>query len=156
LLNRLLGSDELNESTDSSKLHKLSQNNRSQVLLVAGAVIIIVFAIAISSILQGKPESFSQIVSVGPVWPTDTWQCTSNSDFMLHGVLRGFENAQFAIGVSNIGTQSLYTFSYYGQTESFSLGAEADQTITIARTGTVSGFLTLQTTTGATANCIAV
>jgi hypothetical protein len=150
-----LDSNEEPKSSDS--ITKSSQSNRSQILLVAGAVIIVVFAIAISDIIQGNQGgSFSQIISVGPVWNTDAWQCTSDSDFMVHGVLRGFENAQFAIGVSNIGTQSLYTFSYYGQTESFSLGAQADQTITITRTGTVSGFLTLQTSTGATAKCIAV
>lgn len=149
-----MSSNESSESSDSNKSAKPSSNYRSQILLVAGAVIIIIFAIAIANIVQGDPEgSFSQIVSVGPVWSTDTWQCTSDSDFMLHGVLRGFEAAEFSIGVSNIGTQSLYTFSYYGQTESFSLGAEADQIITITRTGTVSGFLTLQTTTGSTASC---
>lgn len=142
------------ESSDSNKLKNQTSINRSQILLVAGAVIIVIFAIAIANIVQGNPEeSFSQIVSVGPVWTTDTWQCTSDSDFMLHGVLRGFEDAQFAIGVSNIGTQSLYTFSYYGQTESFSLGAEADQVITVTRTGTVSGFLTLQTNTNSDASC---
>jgi hypothetical protein len=152
-----LDSNEVSKSPNSNTTVKPSQNNRNQILLIAGAVIIIVFAIAIANILQGTSEgSFSKIVSVGPVWTTETWQCTSNSDFMVHGVLRGFENAQFAIGVSNIGTQSLYTFSYYGQTESFSVGAEKDQTITITRTGTVSGFLTLQTSTGATANCIAI
>jgi hypothetical protein len=152
-----LSSNESLGSPGSDKSNKSLSNNRSQILLVAGAVIIIIFAIVIASIVQGKPEgSFSKIVSYGPVWNTDTWQCTSNSDFMLHGVLRGFENAEFAIGVTNIGTQSLYTFSYYGQTESFSIGAEAGQTITIARTGTVSGFLTLQTSTGSTASCIQI
>lgn len=147
-----------NESEGTSdKPNKSPSNNRSQILLVVGAVIIIIFAIAIASVVQGKPEgSFSKIVSYGPVWNADTWQCTSNSDFMLHGVLRGFENAQFAIGVTNIGTQSLYTFSYYGQTESFSIGAEAGQVITVARTGTVSGFLTMQTSTGSTSSCTQV
>jgi len=143
-----------NESPESAGSNTSNSNNRSQILLVAGAVIIIIFAIAIASMLQGGPtESFSKIVPFGPVWTTDTWQCKSDSDFMVHGVLRGFENAQFTIGVSNIGSQSLYTFSYYGQTESFSIGAEAGQTITIVRTGTVSGFLTLQTSTGSVASC---
>ena len=151
-----MSSNESSESTGSNT-SKSPPNNRSQILLVAGAVIIIVFAIAIASIVQGGPEAtFSKIVSVGPVWDTNTWQCTSSSDFMVHSVLRGFENAEFAIAVSNIGTQSLYKFSYYGQTETFSIGAEAGQTITITRTGTVSGFLTLQTSTGSTASCIPI
>jgi len=75
---------------------------------------------------------------------------------MIHGVIRGFKDAQFTLQVSNAGTQSLYTFNYQGQTESFSIGADADQTFKITRTGTVSGFLTMQTDTGATASCTQV
>jgi hypothetical protein len=71
-------------------------------------------------------------------------------------MLRGFEGAKFAISVSNIGTQSLYTFLNEGPPIAFTVGAEPNQSITITRTGTVSGFLTLQTNTGAIARCIPI
>lgn len=133
---------------------------KSLLLLGFSAVAVIIFAIVIVALVQNsfspQTASFSQITSYGPVWSTDSWQCTSDSDYMIHGVLRGFENAQFSIQISDIGTQSLYTFGYQGQTESFSIGAKANETFTITRTGTVTGFLTLQTTTGATASCIPV
>jgi len=133
---------------------------KSLLLFGLSAIAVIIFAVVIVATVQNsfspQVQSFSQIISYGPVWSTDSWKCTSDSDFMVHAVIRGFEKAQFAIQISNIGTQSLYTFGYQGQTESFSIGAKANETFTITRTGTVSGFLTLQTNTGATASCIGV
>jgi hypothetical protein len=131
---------------------------KSTLLLGIAGIAAIIFAVVIVAMVQNSypQSSFSKIISVGPVWDTDAWQCTSSSNFLVHGVLRGFADAQFAIDVSNIGSQSLYTYSYYGQTESFTVGAEANQSITITRTGTVSGFLTLQTNTDATANCVPI
>jgi len=130
---------------------------KSLLLFGLSAIAVIIFAIVIVAAVQNSfsppIQSFSQITSYGPVWKTDSWQCTSNSDYMIHGLIRGFKDAQYAIKISNIGTQSFYTFGYQGQSDSFSIGVEAGQTFTITRTGTVSGFLTLQTNTGATANC---
>jgi len=42
------------------------------------------------------------------------------------------------------------------QSTSFTIGAKADKTITITKTGGVSGFLTLQTSSDAIARCISV
>ena len=122
------------------------------------AVAVIIFAIVIVAIVdKSAPQAtFSNIMTVGPVWSTESWQCTSNSDFLIHGMLRGFQNAQFAINISSHGTQSLYTFLNEGPPIAFTVGAEPNQTITITRTGTVSGFLTLQTNTGAAASCIPI
>jgi len=115
-------------------------------------VVIIVFAIAISAALQGESVTFSQIITVGPVWNTDSWVCTSDANFMVYGTLRGLEGSQLSIDVSGIGSQSLFLLET-GQMQPFSIGATADSTITISRTGTVSGFITLQTTSDATASC---
>ena len=52
---------------------------RSDVTLVGAAVIIIVFAIIITATIQSSNEtSFSKILTVGPVWSTNTWLCTSS------------------------------------------------------------------------------
>ena len=123
------------------------------------AVAVIIFAIVIVAIVdKSAPQAtFSNIMTVGPVWaPNVSWQCTSNSDFLIHGMLRGFEGAQFSINIPTHGTQSLYTFLNEGPPIAFTVGAESNQPITITRTGTVSGFLTLQTNTGATASCIPI
>jgi hypothetical protein len=122
------------------------------------AVAVIIFAIVIVAMVENSaPQpTFSKILTVGPVWNNESWQCTSNSDFLVHGMLRGFEGAQFSINIPTHGTQSLYTFLNEGPPIAFTVGAESNQPITITRTGTVSGFLTLQTNTGATASCIPI
>ena len=89
---------------------------------------------------------------VGPVWDGDSWTCVSNSDFMVHGTLRGIGNAQLTISIQDIGTQSLYTFNT-GEMETFSIGSTAGKNVIITRTGTVTGFITLQTAADATASC---
>ena len=134
---------------------------KSIILLGFSAVAVIIFAIVISISYQtqilsenSNPQSFSQIITVGPVWDTDSWTCTSDKDFMVDGILRGLATSEFSINVSDQGTQSLYTFLYDGQPESFSIGSKANQNITIARVGTVTGFLTLQTSSDAKASCI--
>lgn len=136
--------------------------NRSILILGASAVAVIIFTIVISVsyqtqiLLSEKPhtESFSKIITVGPVWNATSWTCTSDKDFIAHGILRGLALSEFSINVSDQGTQSLYTFLYDGQPESFSIGSKANQSITISRVGTVTGFLTLQTSSDATASCI--
>jgi len=126
---------------------------RSDVLLAGGIVLIIVFAIAITAVLQGSPPpAFSQVITVGPVWSGDVWVCTSDANFMVFGSLRGIGNSQISINISGKGTQSLYSLTP-GQIETFSVGGEANDQTIITRTGTVTGFLTLQTTSDATASC---
>ena len=129
----------------------------SNVFPIAAGVVIIVFAIAIAFAVQGAPDkAMSQIVTEGPRWPTDAWICTSDADFIIHATLRGVgEDPQIKISVEGHGTQSFYALNI-GEAEIFSVGNQADKTITITRTGTVTGFLTLQTTSNAQASCIAI
>jgi len=134
-------------------LYELSTILRSDVLLAGSTVLIIVFALAITAVLQGSPPpTFSQIITVGPVWGSDVWACTSDADFMIFGTLRGIGDSQITINISGKGTQSLYSLTP-GQIETFSIGGEANDQIIITRTGTVTGFLTLQTSSDATASC---
>ncbi len=98
------------------------------------------------------------VVIVGPVWPTDAWTCTSDSDFVVHSMVRGIGTdplPQIKILVQDQGTQSFYSMDN-SESVSFSVGNQADELITITRTGTVTGFLTLQTTSNAQASCIPV
>jgi len=127
--------------------------NRPNVFLIVSATVIILFAIAISATLQGPDvEPFSKVITVGPVWDSDSWTCVSNSDFMVYGTLRGLGNAQLTISVQDVGTQSLYMFNL-GEMETFSVGSTAGKNVIITRTGTVTGFITLQTAADATARC---
>jgi len=123
----------------------------------AVTVVIIVIAIAITAAVQGSSEkAFSQIITVGPVWTTNAWQCTSDANFMVYGALRGIDIApQIQISVASTGTQSFYNLNF-AELESFSIGGPADDIITITRTGTVTGFITLQTMSDANASCIEI
>ena len=128
-------------------------SKRPDVFVTGVAVVIIVFAIVITSVVQGPPpKTFSQVITVGPVWDGDTWSCISSADFVVHGALRGLANSQLTINVADIGTQSLYSLSP-GGLETFSIGSSGGHEVLITRTGTVTGFLTLQTTTDAAASC---
>jgi len=135
----------------------LSSNFGTNLFPIAAAVVIIVFAIAITAAVQGTPDKpMSQIITVGPVWNTDSWECTSDADFMVHAALRGIgEIPMIEINIQDHGTQSFYSLNI-GESETFSIGNQADKTITITRTGTVTGFITLQTTSNAQASCIAI
>ncbi len=137
----------------------MSSNFGPNVFPIAAAVVIIVIAIGIASAVQGTPDKpMSQIITVGPVWDTDEWSCTSDADFIVSALLRGIGTDPLpliAVGVTNHGTQSLYSMDN-SESVSFSVGNQADKSITITRTGTVTGFLTLQTTSNAQASCIAV
>ena len=121
-------------------------------------VVIIVIAIAISAAVQGSPDkAMSQIITVGPVWNTNAWECTSDADFVVHAAIRGLGADPLpliAVSASSHGTQSFYSMDN-SESVSFSVGTLADKSITITRTGTVTGFLTLQTTSDAIASCIA-
>jgi len=123
-------------------------------MLVGAATVIIVFAIVITAAVQGPQEkAFSQIITVGPVWSTNIWTCTSDADFIIHGALRGIGDIpQIAVAVNTAGTQSFYTLNV-GDMTPFTVGGPAGSIISITRTGTVTGFLTLQTISDATASC---
>jgi len=135
----------------------MSSNFGSNVFPIAAAVVIIVIAIGIASAVQGTPDkAMSQIITVGPVWNTDAWECISDADFVVHATLRGIgDSPQIEINVQDHGSQSFYSLNI-GESETFSVGNQADKTITITRTGTITGFITLQTTSDAQASCIAV
>ena len=127
--------------------------NNSSFLLWIAAVAIIIFAIAITAALQAPTQPFSQVITVGPVWQNDSWTCTSDADFMIHGTIRALDDATLAIQISDLGTQALYSFTPE-KMETFSVGATADDTVTLTKTNTVSGWITLQTTSDAKASCI--
>jgi len=122
--------------------------------LVAASTVIIIFAIAIAAAVQGSPgNSFSQVITVGPIWNTDSWTCTSDNDFMIYGSLRALgDGNQIAIAITGSGTQSFYELDS-GQLETFSVGSPAGGAIVITRTGTITGFITMQTTSDASASC---
>ena len=123
-----------------------------QVLLTVITIIIIVSAVAIIFSMQAHEQTFSKIITVGPIWESDVWSCTSNSDFLVYGALRGLENTQISISIPDLGTQSLYSLDD-GKMQTFTIGGQADQTVIITGTGVVSGWLTLQTMSGANATC---
>ncbi len=119
----------------------------------AGSTAIIIAAIAISGAIQGESEkSLSQVITVGPVWPDSGWQCTSDKDFVVHAAIRGIGEAELSIRVSNLGTQSLYELVNSRLTP-FSVGANGGDSVTLIKDGTVSGWLTMETSGGAKASC---
>jgi len=117
--------------------------------------LIILLAFVFSVILFSNTEPFFQVITVGPVWESNSWSCVSDSDFMVHGTLRGLGNSQLEIFIENVGDQSLYTINP-GEMETFSVGSTGGNEIIITRTGTVTGFITLQTSADATASCTQV
>ncbi|HET6458295.1 MAG TPA: hypothetical protein VFG24_05410 [Nitrosopumilaceae archaeon] len=124
----------------------------NKLLLAVGAAIITSLVI-ISLIQQDHTQTtFSKIITVGPVWQTNTWSCYSDQDFLVYGALRGLQGSMLSISISNLGTQSLYSF-IPEQMQTFSVGATAGHVMNITRTGTVTGWITLQTMSGAKANC---
>jgi len=119
----------------------------------AGSTAIIIAAVAIiTSVSDSSKDDFSQILTIGPVWNEPGWRCTSDKDFIVHATLRGLRDSQLAIRVSGLGTQSLYDFSP-GEFESFTVGAKGGQSVVLIRTGVVSGWVTLQTTSDAMVSC---
>lgn len=115
-------------------------------------VAIILIALGITTAMQQPKSESAQIIVVGPIWNTDSWTCTSDSDFVVHGALRGLAGSLVEINISNVGAQSLFALDE-GRLESFTVGAEANNHITITRTGTLTGFITMETASGATASC---
>ena len=131
----------------------LEKTGGSNAFIIIGITVIVLLAIIIPTMfLTPNDEPFSKVITVGPVWESNSWSCVSDSDFMIHGTLRGLENAQLEIFIENVGEQSLYTINP-GEMETFSVGSTAGNEIIITRTGIVTGFITLQTSADATASC---
>ena len=137
----------------------VSYLSRSDVFLVVSSTSIIILAfvitIVITTAVQGEPEkSFSKVLTVGPVWRTNTWLCSSTEEFMVHGVLIAYaDNVGLTIALSGLGTQPDFRFAL-ADMKTFSIGGPADSSITFTRAvGVITGFLTLQTSSGATASC---
>jgi len=131
----------------------LEKTGGSNAFVIIGITVIVLLAIIIPTMfLTPNDEPFSKVITVGPVWESNSWSCVSDSDFMIHGTLRGLENAQLEIFIENVGEQSLYTINP-GEMETFSVGSTAGNEIIITRTGIVTGFITLQTSADATASC---
>ena len=118
----------------------------------AGSTAIIIAAIAISGAIQGESQQSFKVIIVGPVWPDQGWQCTSDQDFVVHAALRGIGGAELSIRVSDLGTQSLYTLANSRLTP-FSVGANGGDSVTLIKDGTVSGWLTMETSSNAKAKC---
>ena len=130
-----------------------AKNFSSDAFLIIGLTGIVLVAIIVPfTLLHPDAKTFSKVITVGPLWDSDSWTCVSDSDFMIYGTLRGLENAQLEIFIENVGSQSLYTINS-GEMETFSVGGTAGNEIIITRTGTVTGFITLQTGADATASC---
>jgi len=133
----------------------LSLLARADVFLVGSATAIIIFAIVITAAVQGTPENSSsfQVITVGPVWNTDTWICTSDAEFMLHAVLVAYEeNSELEIFVSGQGLQPDFEVQPR-EMKSFSIGGPAGSSIRITGyEGEITGFITLQTESGANAS----
>ncbi len=132
----------------------LSFFSKPSVLFVSAATVIIIFAIVITASIQSSTiETFSQVITVGPVWNSISWTCTSDADYTVHATLIAYEeNNRLIIFQSNRGTQPDFLLTPL-EIQSFTVGGQADSTITITRSGEISGFITLQTTSGATASC---
>lgn len=132
----------------------MEKTSGSNTFIIIGIIVIILLAILIpATFLTLNDESFSKMITVGPLWESDSWTCVSDSDFMVYGTLRGLENSQLEIFIENVGIQSLYSLNP-SEMETFSVGSSAGNDIIITRTGTVTGFITLQTTLYASASCI--
>lgn len=128
--------------------------SKPSVLFVSAATVIIVFTIVITASVQSSTIStFSQVITVGPVWTSIGWICTSDAEFIVHAALIAYnEPNELTIIVSTRGSQPDFELTPLKML-SFTVGGPADSSITISRSGTITGFITLQTTSGATASC---
>ena len=130
---------------------------RADVFLVGSATAIILFAIVTTAVVQGAnttEKSFSQIITVGPVWNTNSWICTSDAQYMVHAVLVAYEpNSRIEIFLSGNGLQPDFAIQPR-EMKTFSIGGEAGTSLRITGyQGQVTGFITLQTEPDATASC---
>ncbi len=128
--------------------------SKPSVLFVSAATVIIIFTIVITASIQSSTMStFSQVITVGPVWTGIGWTCTSDADYMLHAILIAYsESNELTISHSTRGNQPDFELTPL-EMQSFSVGGPADSSITIFRSGIITGYITLQTTSDATAIC---
>jgi len=107
-----------------------------------------------TAIKHSADKPFSKVITVGPVWIGDTWICSSDSEFIIHAVLNSYEeNSRLEIFVSGLGLQPDFMFEP-NEMKTFSIGGPANSSIRITNSeGTITGFITLQTTSGASASC---
>lgn len=124
--------------------------NQNYTVIAVGIAIIIV--LVITSYSKPVQDQSSQIITVGPLWNTNTWSCQSSSDYVVYGTLHGLDNSQLAISISGLGKQSAYSL-IPGHLESFTVGSSAGHQMNITKTGIITGWITLQTAHGAKANC---
>lgn len=132
----------------------LSFFNKPSVLFVSAATIIIIFTIVITASIQSSTMStFSQVITVGPVWNSDSWSCTSDAEYIVHATLIAYdEDNMLTIFLNTQGRQPDFRLTPL-EIQSFTVGGPADSFITITRSGSISGYITLQTTSGAMASC---
>ena len=132
----------------------LSFVSKPSVLFVSAATIIIIFTIVITASVQSSTMStFSQVITVGPVWNSDSWSCTSDAEYIVHATLIAYdEDNMLTIFLNTQGSQPDFRLTPF-EMQSFTVGGPADSFITITRSGIISGYITLQTTSGATASC---
>ena len=140
---------------NNTHLMSLTNLSRADVTVVGIATIIIVSTILITAVVHGPTEkSFSQIITVGPVWVTNSWDCTSDSEYIVHGVLISYEDPSYlTIDISGKGIQPDFEFPYL-EMKSFSVGGPAGSIMVISTSGTITGYLTLQTMSDAEASCV--
>ena len=132
----------------------LSLLNKPSFLFVSAATVIIIFTIVITaSIHSSTMETFSQVKTFGPVWNSDSWVCTSDAEYIVHATLITYqEDNMLTIKLNTRGTQPDFRLTPL-EIQSFTVGGPADSFITITKSGNISGYITLQTTSGATASC---
>jgi len=132
----------------------LSFFNKPSVLFVSAATIIIIFTIVITASIQSSTMStFSQVITVGPVWNSDSWSCTSDAEYIVHATLIAYdEDNMLTIFLNTQGSQPDFRLTPL-EIQSFTVGGPADSFIIITRSGSISGYITLQTTSGAMASC---
>ena len=141
-----------------NKMHSMGWDllSRADVTLVGASTIIIIFAIVITAAVHDQSGTpFSQVITVGPVWTTNTWVCTSNSEYIVHGVLIAYGDSpsSLSIAITGVGSQPDFEFTPL-KMQSFSIGGPAGSTMTISSFGTITGYLTLQTMSNARASCV--
>jgi len=133
----------------------------SNVFLVSAATIVIIFAIVITATVQNSTvqgttdeKAFSQVITAGPVWPTNGWVCTSDADYVVDAILVSYGNtpSYLEIQISGQGGQPDFEFTPF-KMETFSVGGPARSFMTISSIGEISGYLTLQTLSNANASC---
>ena len=132
----------------------LSFISKPSVLFVSAATVIIIFTIVITASVQSSTiETFSQVITVGPVWNSDSWSCTSDAEYIVHATLIAYdEDNMLTIFLNTQGRQPDFRLTPL-EIQSFTVGGPADSIITITRSGNISGYITLQTTSGAMASC---